>query len=57
MVVSVELPEEVAVAVAVAVAVGVTPAFGVAAGPIVSIVVRICVIFVIAGRTPLSGYA
>jgi len=52
MVVSVELPEEVAVAVAV----GVTPAVGVAAGPIVSIVVRICVIFVIAGRTPLSGY-
>ena len=52
-VVSVELPEEVAVAVAV----GVTPAVGVAAGPIVSIVVRICVIFVIAGRTPLSGYA
>jgi hypothetical protein len=50
--VSVELVEDVVVAVAVLVAVVV--AVGDAAGPRVNIVVRICVIFVIVGQTPLS---
>ncbi len=51
MVDRVELPE-------VAVAVGLGTAVGVAAGPVVNIVVRTCVISVcvIAGLKPLSGY-
>ena len=53
--VRVDPPEEVVVAVAV----GLGTATGVTAGPVVSIVVRICVtcVCVIAGLTPLSGYA
>jgi hypothetical protein len=50
IVVRADPPEEVVVAVAV----GLGTTVGVTAGPVVSIVVRICVI---AGLTPLSGYA
>jgi len=39
------------------VAVGVGEAVGVAAGPIVSIVVRVCATCIISGLTPLSGLA
>ena len=58
--VSKELLVDVGVAVAFATAVAVAeavPTVGVAAGPVRSIVVSICVICVIAGLTPLSGNA
>jgi hypothetical protein len=51
MVVNVLLPED---DVAVATAVGDATAVGAAAGPTVSIVVRICVTCVISGLMPLS---